>query len=115
MDYVFRLAGYAGIVLLSGFAAVVLWKILAGQINLDGLLDARDSQGRRSFSPARLQLLGISILGAASYVSDVIAFPSDVMPAPSTELLAAIGASQLTFLGAKGFFAWIRPVLGNLK
>ena len=116
MALVLRLAGYAGMTLLGGLCAVVLWKLLSGGIRLDGLLDSTDSSGRRSFSPARLQLLGMTLLAGASYVSDVVNAPArDSLPAPSAELLAVLGASQLTYLGAKGFLAWIQPLLTKLK
>lgn len=88
--------------LLVGFLTVIVWKILTGAISLDGLLESVDPNGRRSFSPARAQLLAATIVVAAKYVFVVIQSPQrDALPGLPSEWVAALGGSQVLFLGGK--------------
>ena len=106
---------YAGFALLCGFFGVVLWKILAGAISLDGLLDSFDEQGNRSFSSARAQLLIFTILVAGNYVLAVIQNPNrDVLPGMPDGLLAILGGSQAVYVAGKAWSAFV-PKLKKLK
>ncbi len=113
MDLLFTLTKYGGTVLLLGFLLVTVWKLLSGEIVLDGLLD--DKQGRSSFSPGRAQLLIFTLLVAGKYLLAVIQNPHrDSLPGLPVELVALLGGSQAVYLGGK---AWSKfsPVFKKLK
>jgi hypothetical protein len=105
----------AGLSLLAGFAGVVIVKMLRGEILLDGLLDSVDPDGTRSFSPARLQLLIITLVVAGDYVRQAVIGPQhNALPALPKELIAALGGSQAIYLGAKWYTMLAEPFLKNL-
>jgi hypothetical protein len=115
MDLLSTQTEYAGFALLCGFFAVILWKILAGAISLDGLLDSFDEQGHRSFSPARAQLLIFTILVAGKYVLAVSQNPHrDALPGLPDGLLAILGGSQAVYVAGKAWSAFV-PKLKQLK
>ena len=110
-----RLATYGAIFLIGGFAAVVAWKILSGGISLDGLLDGSGPGGARAFSAGRLQLLIVTVVSAAQYLSAVWHNPHrDSLPPVPQGLLAVQAASSLFYLGGKTLDQYI-PLLRKLK
>ncbi|MBZ5607152.1 MAG: hypothetical protein LAP38_02755 [Acidobacteriia bacterium] len=111
----FRISLGAAFLLLAAFAAVIAGKMWRGDILLDGLLDSKDATGERSFSPARLQLLIITLAVAADYVHQVWISPQrSSLPSLSKEVIAALGGSQAIYLGAKWYALLIEPFLRNL-
>jgi hypothetical protein len=111
-----RLAFYGGSLLMAGFAAVVMLQIVMGRISLDGLLKTKDVDGRQSFSPARLQLLILTVVVAAEYLHTVLAHPRlDALPSLPQSVVAMLGGSQVAYLGGKAFTAFIQPFLNNLE
>ena len=115
MNSLFRVGEYVVFVLLLGFVAVVVWKMITGEISLDGLLDSKDGRGNRSYSVERAQLLVFTLLVAGKYVLAVIQNPHrDSLPDLPVELVAVLGGSQAIYVGGK---AWSRfaPLLKKLK
>ena len=99
------LALWGGIVLLSGFFAVVFWQLLTRQIPLRQLLegDCREGSGYSSkFSPGRAQLLFFTIVFALYYLAQVIQNPGSLPHIPAT-VVVVLGASQVTYLGGKAY------------
>ncbi|HYX25170.1 MAG TPA: hypothetical protein VFC23_13535 [Thermoanaerobaculia bacterium] len=111
-----KLTLLAGSALILGFAAVVLWQMVTGRIRLDGLLDTKDASGRRSFSPARLQLLLFTVVVAAQYLHAVYVNPyQDSLPSLPPGVIAALGGSQAVYLGGKAFTTFIQPFFKNFE
>jgi glycerol uptake facilitator-like aquaporin len=102
MDLLTRLAVIEGIILFAGFFGLVLYKIVVGEIPLAGLLDAKQPDGRRAFSPARLQLLIFTVVVAGYYLHLVIANPHrDSLPDLPPSVVGALGGSHAAYLGGK--------------
>ncbi len=90
----FELCGF-----LIALIAVVGWQLLVGRIATRGLL----TTGKTGIdSPARMQMLLLSLGGAAWYFGQVLHSP-DNMPLPEVpdQLIAVLGGSHVTYLGAK--------------
>jgi hypothetical protein len=112
MNLLTRLAVIEGGVLLAGFFGIVLYKIVVGDISLAGLLDAKLPDGRRSFSPGRLQLLIFTVVVAGYYLHAVVANPHrDSLPDLPPSVVAALGGSQAVYLGGKALSAFLQPLL----
>jgi len=100
------LAYWEGLILLGGFFGVVLWKLCAGEIRLDELLegDIRDPGSPDGYSTyvsaGRVQSFVISVFVASYYLLQVLRNPK-VFPALPNELVAALGGSQALYLGGK--------------
>src|SRR5215475_2847624 len=79
---------------------VTAFGVLSGRINTDGLLQDKAGCG---FSGSRLQLLVVTVLGAAVYFSEILqSMPAGgELPAPPDWLLAALGTSNGGYLAAK--------------
>ena len=92
------------IVLIGAFAAVVSFKILAGDINTKAMLDEKrlvDGKPSGLFSPARLQALVIT-LAVAFYIVTEVSISGDGLPDIPKEVLVLLFGSQLGYLGFKG-------------
>jgi hypothetical protein len=85
------------ILLLIGYAAVMLWKLLQ-TASFAGLL--RSSDG--TISPGRIQLLVLTVVTAMQYLLSTMHDPTQLPKLPSN-LIAALAGSQGIYLGAK---AW---------
>jgi|ERR1044071_1595367 hypothetical protein len=83
--------------LLAALASIISYRLLTRQINTRGLL--RDKVGGRAVSPGRLQLLVVTVVTAAYCVFEVA--QTRRMPEVPRELIAALGASHLLYLGGK--------------
>ena len=86
------------IVLIVAFGAVTLWQLVRAG-NFAGLLLASDN---KTISPGRIQLLMVTVLTALQYLLATLHDPSH-FPALPPALVAAMGGSQLVYLGTK---AW---------
>jgi hypothetical protein len=96
-----QLAGYCAVGVICGFAAVVLWKLLTGSIPLVGLLTSFDG-GKRSSSPARMQLLFFTLVAAGQYLVAVWKNPvAGSLPPVPQEVLMMVAGSQAVYLGGK--------------
>src|SRR5215469_14681630 len=87
------------IILVTAFGAVTFWRLFQSA-SFSGLI--RSSDGTRSISPARVQLLMLTVLTALQYLLATIRDPSH-LPAVPPALVMGIGGSQALYLGAK---AW---------
>ena len=79
---------------------LVAWQILAGRINTRGLLATKSAAQP---SPARQQLLVVTLGCAAWYLGLVLGRAGKGLPDVPHELLLLLGGSHVGFLGAK---AW---------
>ena len=106
MPSVSTLASWEGLILVGGFFAIVLWKLLSGGIVLDQLLegDIKDSTVADSYSTyvssGRVQVLLVSVFVASQYLIQVIHNPTQ-FPSVSTPILAILAGSQAGYLGGK--------------
>jgi hypothetical protein len=97
MELLKSTARWEAIIILIALSAVTLWK-LARLRSFDGLL--HDGDG--NFSPARVQLLMVTVLTAMQYVFTALtAHDRSKMPAVPDGLVGGLGGSQLVYLGAK--------------
>jgi cobalamin synthase len=96
-----QLTGYCAAGLVAGFAVVILWKVITGAISLEGLLDSFDG-GKRSSSPARMQLLLFTLVAAGQYLVAVWKNPTaGALPAVPQQVLAMVAGSQVLYVGGK--------------
>jgi len=86
--------------------------MLGGRIRTSGLL--RD-KATGKFSGSRMQLLVVTVLGAAFYAGEILqTMPAGAtLPAPPDWLLAAVGASNGGYLGTK-IYAHVFRGLGQI-
>ena len=95
---------YFALLFLAALAIIVLTKLLDGAINTRCLLYGRESDGKMSFSPARVQLLVFTIWTAFSYLLEALEKRgSGKLPDVSTETLALLGGSHAIYLGGKAY------------
>src|SRR5947199_10178596 len=94
--YLFKLATIAGAILAGGFFGVVLLKIATGEISLAYLLYTKNTAGRWTYSPNRLQLLIFTLGVAATYLHSVMVNPKvGSLPDVSMSVIAALGVSHV--------------------
>ena len=106
MELLTKLATIEAGILVGGFFAVVVYKLVIGEIPLAGLLRSQEPGGRTAFSPARLQLLIFTAAVAAWYLGKVIANPRQVsLPHLPLSVVAVLGASHAVYLGGKAVSA----------
>jgi hypothetical protein len=116
MAFLARLTLLAGGAWILGLVAVVVLQIVMGRISIAGLLASKDADGRTSFSPARLQLLIFTVVIAARYLYTVFTSPGQAsLPSLPRSVIAALGGSQVVYLGGKVFSRFIQPLLKNLE
>jgi hypothetical protein len=83
--------------LLGAFLLLALYKMLTGEINLQGLLIDSPSG---EMSAARLQLLLFTLAGALYYIYKATTSPGGLPEIPP-ELILFLGGSQIVYLGSK--------------
>lgn len=92
-----------GSLILLGIIGVAVFRLSTGAIPVRALLRAKPA---RHLSPVRIQLLVLTALGAAAYLSSILAEAAEengrmAMPDPPEELLLLLGASHVLYLGGK--------------
>ena len=96
-------------ILLLSLAAIVTYRLLTGQITLSGLLFDKNGETKSdagNYSPARVQLLMLTIAGAAYYFSLVVInlHAGQVeLPAIPEKWLLMLGGSHSIYLGGKTY------------
>ena len=91
-------------VFLGALAAIIAYRILTRQINMNYLLYGTKKGGERYFSPERVQLLLFTLGTAMFYLNDVMQHrTSGVLPDVSTETLALLGGSHAIYLSGKAY------------
>ena len=107
---------WEGLILIGGLGAVVLWKLMTGEIALDKLFDGdirnrNSSGGYDSYSSmGRVQAFWVTIYTAFYYLTQVVHNPTE-LPTLPTWLLAALAGSHGLYLGGKAQ----AMLLGRLK
>ncbi len=102
MAYLLDAAEFGLKAFLVVLVVLVAYRALKGTINAKGLLADKE---RGTFSPARLQLLLFTVIGAGAYLSSLMeaaAAGRYAFPEVPQELLLVLGGSQAFYLGAKG-------------
>ena len=97
MRFLINAARWEIIFLITALGAVTLWRLF-NDGSFVGLLRSRD----KSLSPARIQLLMVTVLTAMHYLLSTIHDPSH-LPTVPLNLVGVLGGSQSLYLGAK---AW---------
>lgn len=86
----------------AALAALVGYRALSGGIALGGLLS---TDGAGAVDPERVQLVIVTLLGAAYYARSAVASAGDpalaVLPEIPADVLAVIVGSQFLYLGGK--------------
>ena len=95
----FELLGF-----LSALAAVVVYQMLTGAINVSGLLTQKDGTGQTS--PERIQLLLATLAAGASYLAEVAKNTSGTMPDISPNWLYLMGGSSGLYVLRKAWTMW---------
>lgn len=102
MSHVIAIARWEGFGFLAGLSLIVLWKIITGEISLDGLLVGDRRDGSEFFSPGRLQMLIFSVVTAVNYVVQVAKNPAtDSLPPISHSTLVLLAGSHGLYLAGK--------------
>ena len=90
-------------------AAVVLYQMLTGRINLAGVMspkDPNDPNNPDQTSPERVQLLLATLAAAASYLGEVAKNTGATMPDVSNQWLYLMGGSSSIYLLRKAWTTW---------
>jgi hypothetical protein len=100
MDTLATALRYEMLILLTILIGIIGYRLLVQQINTEGLL--MDKTGGRKFSPARLQMLVVTMGIALYYILMVLdAKDTGKLPDLPNEFLIALGGSHAIFLGGK--------------
>ena len=91
---------------LYALAAVIVYQMLTGRINLSGLLISKDGSG--GTSPERVQLLLATLATAASYLTEVAKNQTGTMPEINTNWLYLMGGSSGLYAVRKAWKMWNR-------
>lgn len=101
---------------LFALAAMVLIRLLTGEINTTGLLYGSDNRGNQSFSPGRVQLLVLTIAAAGQYLTQVLSnIGSDTLPPVNNELVAVLIGSNAAYLTGKFYNIFLRGILQSVN
>jgi len=89
--------------LFSLFAIIVI-RLLTGDINSRGVLRTKSPTGEDSISPARVQLLVFTLATAGTYLGWALeARGTGIMPKVPEAWLVTLGGSHLFYLGSKAY------------
>jgi hypothetical protein len=97
--------------LIVAFFVLIGYQILTGKIKTNGLLSAKDSKG--GISPARIQLLVLTLTGAFYYLAQVTKNPAAGLPTVPQQLLLALGGSNLFYAARKAYTQLLWPRGGS--
>lgn len=110
---------YELLILLLVLIAIIAYRLMVRQINTDGLL--LDKTGSQTVSPARVQMLVVTVMIAIYYMFLVMKTEdTGRLPNLPNELMIALGGSHLIYLGGKLYdtlaarFGFVSPRLMNL-
>lgn len=117
MSFLARLLSIEITCFLLALSSIMLFKMVTGKISLAGLLRSKSRahaaarSGVPAFSPARLQLLILTVTVAVEYLQAIVANPHrDALPALPPSMVAALGGSQAIFLIGKAFSTLLLPL-----
>lgn len=108
METLVRFVCYEVWFLIGAFFLLIGYRILTGEIKTDGLFSAKDGDG--GLSPARIQLLVLTLTTAFYYLIQVMENPANGFPTVPQQLLLALGGSNAVYAGSKAYFqiSWLR-------
>jgi hypothetical protein len=112
MPIAVELVRYVVMGFLLSLAGIIAVRLLTGSINTTGLLQSKSPQRDESISPARVQLLILTLVTAGTYLTQVLTLQgAPQLPDVSQSTLIALGGSHGLYLGSKAyaFFARRRP------
>lgn len=109
------LASWEGLILIGGLFAVVLWKMLSGEIPLDQLFEG-DIRGSSTpyISSGRIQAFWITIYVAYYYLVQVVHDPTQFPTVPDN-MVALLAGSHALYLGGKAQAMLLGPLKDILK
>ena len=82
-----------------GLAVIVLFQLLTGRINMQGLLGAKD--GLTNVSPERVQLLVLTISAGIAYISQISNSNGTTLPDVPNTWLYLFGGSSSVYAAGK--------------
>lgn len=98
-----RLIKWTVILFVGGSAAIIILRLLTGQVNTRYLLWGRRSDGTLYFSAERVQLLVATVWISMQFLLTASRTSSGEMPEIPTGALELLGASHAVYLGGKGW------------
>lgn len=102
------LATYEITLIISALSLVVAGKLLNGDIDTGGLLQLKTPASPGQISPARVQLLLVTLAGAWQYLVQVLQhYSSHTLPDLPNELLAVFAGSHTVYLASKAIPAFL--------
>lgn len=96
-----RIMHFEAVAFLFALAAVVGFRLLTGQINLQGLLRRKDLSGQTS--PERIQLLLATLAAASRYLTLVAQAPPGTLPDMDPNWIYLMGGSSGIYVLHKGW------------
>lgn len=109
------LASWEGLILIGGLFAVVLWKMLSGEIPLDQLFEGDIRGSNNSYiSSGRIQAFWVTIYVAYYYLVQVVHDPTQFPTVPDS-VVALLAGSHALYLGGKAQAMLLGPLKNILK
>lgn len=104
MDLLVQIVGWEIVIFLGALAATIVFQLLTGRINTDGLLRGKLGGARGKVSPERVQLLATTLGAAMYYVLQAsTTTKSGTLPEIPQTWPAVVGGSNLLYLGGKAY------------
>jgi hypothetical protein len=100
MPGITELITWEGLVFLFALFGIVAIRVLTGSLCTRGLIEGTTPRGSRFVSAARVQLLIVSLIATAQYLTQVWQDPQRLPEIPPNWLLF-FGGSQVLYLGSK--------------
>lgn len=109
-------ATYEITIILAVLFVIVVGKLLNGEIVSDGLLHVKVPGSEHQISPARVQLLVMTMAGAWEYVTLVLNdYASHKMPEMPNSLMAVFAGSHAVYLGSKALPVLLTKLRGVIR
>jgi hypothetical protein len=100
MPGITELMAWEGLAFLFALIGIVAIRVLTGGLRTRGLIAGTTAAGSRFVSAARVQLLIVTLVAAAQYLTQVWQSPQRI-PDVSQNWLLFFGGSQMLYLGSK--------------
>jgi len=100
MPGIAELIAWEGLAFLFALFGIVVLRVLTGSLRTRGLIAGTTAAGSQFVSAGRVQLLIVSLVTAAQYLTQVWASPQRLPEIPQNWLLF-FGGSQALYLGSK--------------
>jgi hypothetical protein len=108
MDLLAHFMALEVVILLAGLGLLVGYRLLTGQISTADLFESKELGG---LSATRVQMLLVSLAGAAAYMAltlETMRRATPDLPAVPGLLLLLLGGSHVTYLGRKSLLGMSR-------